>query len=78
MTHSGSRYVDTLPTRVALGLSHAKFPLIPLAQYWVTYAFLTVFESAVNAVYWFRMSSFCLTLPLRTPSPSTLPPKWTL
>jgi receptor expression-enhancing protein 5/6 len=23
-------------------------------QYWVTFAFLTVFESAVNAVYWFR------------------------
>jgi len=22
--------------------------------YWVVYAFLTVFESAVNAVYWFR------------------------
>ncbi len=25
----------------------------PTAQYWVTYAFLTVFESAVSAVYWF-------------------------
>jgi hypothetical protein len=23
--------------------------------YWVVYAFLTVFESAVSAVYWFRM-----------------------
>ncbi len=23
-------------------------------QYWVVYSFLTVFESAVNAVYWFR------------------------
>lgn len=23
-------------------------------QYWVVYAFLSVFESAVNAVYWFR------------------------
>lgn len=22
-------------------------------QYWVTYAFLTVVESAINAVYWF-------------------------
>jgi len=22
-------------------------------QYWVTYAFLTVIESAINAVYWF-------------------------
>lgn len=22
-------------------------------QYWVTYAFLTVLESAINAVYWF-------------------------
>ena len=26
-----------------------------ITQYWVTFAFLTVFESAVNAVYWFRM-----------------------
>jgi uncharacterized membrane protein len=26
-------------------------------QYWVTFAFLTVFESAVSAVYWFRMCS---------------------
>lgn len=25
-----------------------------MPQYWVTFAFLTVFESAVNAVYWFR------------------------
>lgn len=25
-----------------------------LPQYWVVYAFLTVFESAINAVYWFR------------------------
>lgn len=25
-----------------------------MQQYWVVYAFLTVFESAVNAVYWFR------------------------
>ena len=26
-------------------------------QYWVTFAFLTVFESAVSAVYWFRKST---------------------
>lgn len=26
---------------------------ILLQQYWVTYAFLTVIESAINAVYWF-------------------------
>ena len=32
-------------------------------QYWVTYAFLTVFESAVNAVYWFRKD--ILSLPPR-------------
>jgi receptor expression-enhancing protein 5/6 len=27
--------------------------LTPLQQYWVTFSFLTVFESLVNAVYWF-------------------------
>ena len=26
-------------------------------QYWVVYAFLSVFESAVSAVYWFRKST---------------------
>lgn len=26
-------------------------------QYWVVYAFLNVFESLINAVYWFRMYS---------------------
>ena len=26
-------------------------------QYWVVYAFLSVFESAINAVYWFRKST---------------------
>lgn len=29
--------------------------IIDHVQYWVVYAFLNVFESAVNAVYWFRM-----------------------
>lgn len=28
-----------------------------ILQYWVTFAFLTVFESAVSAVYWFRKST---------------------
>lgn len=28
-----------------------------LLQYWVVYAFLTVFESMVSAVYWFRKLS---------------------
>jgi hypothetical protein len=37
-----------------------------LTQYWVTFAFLTVFESAVSAVYWFRKHLAC-------PDPQTRP-----
>jgi receptor expression-enhancing protein 5/6 len=32
-------------------LSYCSLTTCP--QYWVTYAFLTVVESAINAVYWF-------------------------
>lgn len=27
-------------------------------QYWVVYSFLNVIESAINAVYWFRVFTF--------------------
>jgi len=45
-----------------------------MPQYWVTFAFLTVFESAVNAVYWFRKYSqiVCMIRNWR-PQPSTTP-----
>lgn len=36
-------------------------PVLTLLQwltYWVVYAFLTVLESTINAVYWFRMCNF--------------------
>ena len=32
---------------------HGKIGANELLQYWVVYAFLTVFESAISAVYWF-------------------------
>ncbi len=32
-------------------------------QYWVVYAFLTVFESLVSAVYWFRKQHYQPVLP---------------
>lgn len=34
--------------------------MLTSVQYWVVYAFLNVFESLINAVYWFRM---CLPVP---------------
>jgi receptor expression-enhancing protein 5/6 len=36
-------------------------------QYWVTYAFLTVVESAINAVYWFPFYKFVLVLWMALP-----------
>ena len=40
---------------LTVSIVHSQGQQLTTWQYWVVYAFLNVFESLINAVYWFRM-----------------------
>lgn len=50
MIANGSQYVHGKKTKE---WNVQDTTLMGMLQYWVVYAFLTVIESAINAVYWF-------------------------
>jgi receptor expression-enhancing protein 5/6 len=53
---SASKVDDTQWLTVSLMPTCTPDPKLIQTQYWVVYAFLNVFESLINAVYWFRKS----------------------
>jgi receptor expression-enhancing protein 5/6 len=53
---SASKVDDTQVRASQQSQSEHNLIIFQWLTYWVVYAFLTVFESAVSAVYWFRKS----------------------